>query len=128
MNTIYKMTTTYSTNQLNSATGSYYVKMARTTNTRTYILPMNILIDEFFRVIKLNIIDDFGFQSVDQFELVLAGQQIPGFEHAEDHPPIDIPNLTGKLYDNFKSFEAFYIRPIQVQSQVHKSYELILKN
>ena len=66
-------------NQSNNVViGSYYFKKVRTVQTSTYILPVNIQIGEFFRVVKLNIMDDFGFQALTDFELVLAGQQVPG--------------------------------------------------
>ena len=97
-------------NQSNT-TGSYYFKVSRTTNTTTYIIPHSIKVQEFFRVIKLHIMDDFGYNTTDDFELVLAGQQIPGIRHAEDVPAIDISIAgTGTLYENYTNSNAFYIR------------------
>ena len=100
-------------NQSNNVViGSYYFKKVRTVQTSTYILPVNIQISEFFRVVKLNIMDDFGFQALTDFELVLAGQQVPGIRHAEDVPAIDINNLNGTLYNIYGMNESFYVRPL----------------
>ena len=101
----------------NEQIGSYYFKLVRTTQTKTYLLPSAISIYEFFRVIKLNIMDDFEYSSIDDFELVLAGQQIPGIRYAEDVPAIDIPNLNGTLYSNYRNSEAFYIRPLIIVTE-----------
>ena len=93
-------------------TGSYYFKVSRTTQTKTYLIPVNIPVQEFFRVVKLHILDDFQYQSLNDFELVLAGQQIPGIRHAEDVPAIDISNLIGTVYENYTNNNAFYIRQL----------------
>ena len=95
-----------------STIGCYYFKVVRTTNTKIYTIPINITVQEFLRVIKLHILDDFGYNTIDEFELVLAGQQVPGIQHAEDVPAIDFQNLTGSLYDNYSYSESFYIRPV----------------
>jgi len=101
----------------NEQIGSYYVKLVRTTQTKSYLLPSTMSIQEFFRVIKINIMDDFGYNSIDDFELVLAGQQISGIRYAEDVPAIDIPNLNGTLYSNYRNSEAFYIRPLIIVTE-----------
>ena len=93
-------------------TGSYYFKVSRTTQTKTYLIPVNIPVQEFFRVVKLHILDDFQYQSLNYFELVLSGQQIPGIRHAEDVPAIDISNLIGTVYENYTNNNAFYIRQL----------------
>ena len=93
-------------------TGYYYFKVSRTTQTKTYLIPVNIPVQEFFRVVKLHILDDFQYQSLNDFELVLAGQQIPGIRHAEDVPAIDISNLIGTVYENYTNNNAFYIRQL----------------
>lgn len=103
-------------NQSNT-TGSYYFKVSRTTNTKIYLFPINIPIHEFFRVVKLHIMDDFGYQSIRDFELVLAGQQIDGIRYAEDVPAIDISVLTGTIYDNYGINESFYIRNLLNSNQ-----------
>ena len=102
------MTSTYDNNQF----GSYYFKIVRTERSKTYLYPLHISIQEFFRVIKLHIMDDFGYNSIHDFELVKAGQEIPGYPFAEDVPAINIASLTGSLYMNFTECESFYIRPI----------------
>ena len=103
-------------NPSNQSTGSYYFKVVRTTNTKTYLFPSNISVQEFFRVAKLHIMDDFG---LDNFELVLAGQQIPGYQYAEDVPAIDITILTGSIYENYGVDEAFYIRILSNPNQLN---------
>jgi hypothetical protein len=95
-----------------SIVGEYYFKVARTTNTKTYLLPSNISVQEFFRVVTIHIMDDFGYTTLNDFEFVLAGQQLHGIRYAEDVPAIDISNLTGTLYDNYSESNSFYIRPI----------------
>lgn len=96
------------------STGSYYFKVSRTTQTKTYLIPVNISVQEFFQTVKLHILDDFSYQSIDDFELVLAGQQIPGIRHAEDVPAIDISNLIGTVYENYTNSNAFYIRQLPI--------------
>lgn len=94
-----------------SNVGEYYFKVVRTTNTKIYMLPYNISVQEFFRVVTIHIMDDFGYTTADDFELILAGQQLPGIRYAEDVPAIDISNLTGTLYDHYSESNSFYIRP-----------------
>jgi len=95
-----------------SIVGQYYFKVARTTNTKTYLFPSNISVQEFFRVVTIHIMDDFGYTTALDFELILSGQDVPGIRHAEDVPAIDISNLTGTLYDHYSESNSFYIRPI----------------
>jgi hypothetical protein len=95
-----------------SIVNQYYFKVVRTTNTKTYLFPSNISVQEFFRVVKLHIMDDFGYTTLEDFELILAGQQLPCIRYAEDVPAIDISNLTGTLYDHYSESNSFYIRPI----------------
>ena len=100
--------------QENQQVGQYYFKVVRTTNTQSYLLPVNISIQEFFRVVTINIMDDFGYTTSSDFELVLAGQQVDGIHHAEDVPSIYISSLIGTLYDNYRNYAAFYIRPTAI--------------
>lgn len=106
-------------------TGSYYFKVSRTTQTKTYLIPVNIPVQEFFRVVKLHILDDFQYQSLNDFELVLAGQQIPGIRHAEDVPAIDISNLIGTVYENYTNNNAFYIRQLPTGLSIEPVTSLI---
>ena len=108
-------------NSSNQIIGSYYFKVVRTTNSKTYLLPSNIPIQEFFRLIKLHVMDDFGYESINCFEIVQSGQQIEGYQHAEDVPAINISSLTGTLYENYNNFEAFYIRPINLINLINNN-------
>ena len=94
--------------------GSYYFKLARTTNTQTYPSPVDIQVSEFFNNMKANIIRDFGFANENEFVIIRCGQDIPGIRYAEDAPPIHIENLIGTVYDNYQMHDAFYISRVSL--------------
>jgi len=100
--------------------GLFYFKVAKTTDSKTYEYPTNAPVAEFIDAMKQNIIQDFGqiygFTHESEFELVRAGQSSSHIQRAEDAPAVDLSQITGSVYKNYKNSESFYIRLLSATS------------
>jgi hypothetical protein len=85
-----------------------YFKLARTTQTRMYMLYPNWTISDFKNIIKSRIYQDFN---VMQHELVETGQYMPGVD-SEDMPALQTTHETLVSKYGPRLEISFYIRPI----------------
>ena len=115
-----------SQNQNQSTDMFVYVKLALTTQTKTYLVDINWPITEFLEYIKTNALRDFLINDVDantfnatsqetklEYVVVEAGQHAEGLKD-EDAPELQNSSATlNETYPNLSQI-AFYVRPLYV--------------
>jgi len=98
-----------SNNERNDNPVNIYVKVAYTTLTATYQMPLNISLSEMMERLKRKIEEDFGVEE-NMYEIVEAGQRMPLGIPAEEAPAFIIEPVTISQKFVERTWISFYIR------------------